>query len=101
MFNSGEDEYVEVEGIELSESILVLEIGEKLDLDVSVSPETALQDVEWISGDVLVATVDNNGLVEAVGEGETVITAISVDNPDISAGSLVFVSTETEYEETE
>lgn len=43
-------------------------------LNVTVSPGTAKQDVEWSSDDDLTVTVDEDGTVTAIKEGEATIT---------------------------
>ena len=59
------------------------EIGQTLQLMVSVSDanENAIAEpaVKWMSGDENVATVDEDGLVEAVGNGMAEVTAASGD----------------------
>ena len=55
-----------------------LQIGEKTQLSASVQPEKAsIKNIIWYSPDESVATVDENGVVTAVGEGEVQIIAIS------------------------
>ena len=55
--------------------------GEKTVLSAKILPEDATDKRigEWISSDPLVATVDINGTVKAIGPGMTVITAMSFD----------------------
>lgn len=64
-----------------------LKRGETLQLTATITPANANQSVTWSSSDDGVATVDENGMVTAVGEaGNTVtITATSVANPAITA----------------
>ncbi len=61
----------------------LIEIGQTLQLMVSVSDanENAIAEpaVTWMSGDENVVTVDEDGLVEAVGNGMTEVTAASGD----------------------
>ncbi len=54
-----------------------LGIGRTQSLGVVCNPENTTDDinVEWISSDIKVATVDKNGVVTAVAEGTAVITA--------------------------
>lgn len=67
------------EAMTLEPGSLSLEVGETADLSATVLDEggTAIgyADVSFSSGDASVATVDADGVVEAVGEGETTITA--------------------------
>ncbi len=48
--------------------------------------------VEWTSSDETVATVDEDGLVKATGEGNAAITATSVSNPRVSDSIEVTVA---------
>ena len=59
----------------LSESSLVLDVGETAQLTAAVVPEGTTDGLVWSSADESVATVDANGLVTAVGPGRTVISA--------------------------
>ena len=54
-----------------------LGIGKTQSLGVICNPENTTDDIniEWISSDIKVATVDENGVVTAVAEGTAVITA--------------------------
>ncbi len=79
---SNNDSYVEIApvevpatGVTLSESSLVLDVGETAQLTAAVVPEGTTDKLVWSSADESVATVDANGLVTAVGPGRTVITA--------------------------
>lgn len=87
--------YVEVESITLNvDSYDFEEIGKTFQLVAAVLPEDAsFGDVSFHSGDTSVASVSATGLVTAVGEGETVITAtaggkkyhvtVTVPKPDV------------------
>ena len=69
---------VEVTEVKLSSSKLTLEIGESETLTATVLPENATdKSVSWTSDDEEIATVDSNGKVTAIAEGETVITVTS------------------------
>lgn len=46
----------------------------------------------WTSSDESVATVDENGLVTALAEGETTITAVLEQNPDYSMSAVLAVT---------
>ena len=55
-------------------------IGETFQLVASVMPEDATDiSIEWSSSDGTVATVDQNGLVTAVGNGTATITVVTAD----------------------
>ncbi|MBQ3766029.1 MAG: Ig-like domain-containing protein, partial [Bacteroidales bacterium] len=67
---------VRVESVTLSQSSAELEIGKTLQLNVTVSPSTATRkDITWSSTKSSVASVSSSGLVTAVSEGTTTITA--------------------------
>jgi uncharacterized protein YjdB len=70
--------------VQVSASELVLtEIGETAELSATVHDEEGVEiegaQVTWSSSDESVATVDEDGVVEAVGEGTAIITAESGD----------------------
>lgn len=67
-------------GIILDRNKLNLEVGGTFRLEATVIPYNAKnKQVTWSSGNTGAATVDNNGLVTAVGEGMAIITATTVD----------------------
>jgi uncharacterized protein YjdB len=68
-----------------------LEIGEKLSLTKTVSPEAANQSVRWISSNTKVASVNKNGLVSAIGVGTANITVISRQDSTKSATTTIKV----------
>ena len=47
--------------------------------------------LDWTSSNVLVATVDENGIVTALGDGDTVITVSVKDHTDLTATCEVTV----------
>lgn len=67
-------------GVELPETPLVLATGETATAETSYTydgetPENAQPEVVYTSGDAAIATVDENGVITGVAEGETTITA--------------------------
>lgn len=67
-------------GVELPETPLVLATGETATAETSYTydgetPENAQPEVVYTSGDATIATVDENGVITGVAEGETTITA--------------------------
>lgn len=71
---------IHVTGIEVENSEVSLKVGEQSTINVTVSPEDATDArVTYVSADSSIAVVDSNGVISAVGEGETVITVTSVD----------------------
>ena len=69
-------EVIEVEGITLSQTSLLLGEGATATLTATVTPENATdKTVTWSSSDESVATVSGDGLVTGVKEGKAVVTA--------------------------
>lgn len=67
-------------GVTLPETPLVLATGETATAETSYTydgetPENAQPEVVYTSGDAAIATVDENGVITGVAEGETTITA--------------------------
>ncbi len=65
---------IHAETIELNKSEATIENGKTLELTATISPEEHSDKVEWSSDNEEVATVDQNGLVTAVGAGTATIT---------------------------
>lgn len=66
------------ESVKMHSKAQTLQIGEQTQLSASVQPEKAsIKNIIWYSPDESVATVDENGVVTAVGEGEVQIIAVS------------------------
>lgn len=77
----------------LNKNTLSLGIDEDATLEATVTPSAASQDVEWMTSDETIATVDANGKVVGVGPGKADITAKTLDGTDIvSAACEVTVS---------
>ena len=71
---------VRVSAIELSESDKKLNVGKSFTITATVKPDNAWnRTVTWSSSDPSIATVDENGTVTAIAEGEAIITAESAD----------------------
>ena len=67
---------VPVTGIKLDKSTADMKTGATLQLTATIEPENATsKNVEWTSSDAETATVDQNGLVNAVKAGTVTITA--------------------------
>ena len=66
---------VPAESVTLNKTALTLEIGDTATLTATVEPADATdKTVTWESSDETVATVDENGVVTAVGRGEATVT---------------------------
>ncbi len=69
-----------VTGISISSRQESIAVGESLQLEGNVLPKTATnQNVSWVSSDETVVTVDETGLVTAVGAGQADVTVTSED----------------------
>ena len=71
-----------VEGVTITPATVELAEGQTVQLSASVSPAGAPQEVEWVSSDKNIATVDENGLVTAVAAGTAKIAARSTEYHD-------------------
>lgn len=70
-----------VEGVTIDPAEVALYVGDTAQLSAVVLPEDATdKTVTWKSDDEAVATVDENGLVTAVGAGEAIITVTTNDH---------------------
>ena len=73
---------VPAEGISVNEeeSVSEIEYGHTGSIKIIFSPsDTTNQNVTWTSSDETIATVDENGVITAIGEGPVTITATSED----------------------
>ena len=69
--------------------------GETIKINASVGPSTAPnKTIKWSSSNNDVATVDDNGNVEAISTGKAIITATSEGNPNISKQVAINVEKE-------
>ena len=85
-----------VTSITLSETSLSLKPGDTHSLTATILPEDAdNKTVAWKSSDESVATVNENGLVTAIGGGNCVITCLATDGSGVKAECLVTVSSGT------
>lgn len=69
-----------VTGVTLDKESIILPVGKNQTLVATVTPENATdKSVTWSSSNTSVATVDQNGKVTALAEGEATITATTKD----------------------
>ena len=89
---------IQVEKITLNNTSLLLDVGKSKEIIATVLPENATEKtVQWKSDNPEIATV-NNGVVNAVAAGTTIVTAtsgtvsekctVTVNNPIIAANKL-------------
>lgn len=83
---------IHVNSINLDYTKLLLQTNQEKVLKAIVLPEDATnQEIVWTSENPSIATVDKNGVVKAVAEGQTIIIATTVDGNQ-SASCVVEVS---------
>ena len=71
---------VPVESVSMSKRSAKLGVGDTLALKIKTDPSDAtIQTAQWFTEDASVATVDENGVVTAVGSGVTKVYALSDD----------------------
>lgn len=87
-FLISENDIPKTESITLDKNNLELLEGSSEKLTATVTPDSA--NVIWTSSDESIATVDQNGNVTAISEGQAIITA-KIENTDIAATSTVIV----------
>ena len=73
LFTSCNDK--EVTGITLSETTLIMQLGEQQYLTATIEPKKADQSVLWVSSNINVVSVDDNGVISAQAFGDATITA--------------------------
>ena len=76
-------------------SVTEIEAGKTLQLTAVVTPDKASQEVTWTTSNADVATVDANGLVTAVAQGNVTITATSKVNADVSKTFALVINPQT------
>jgi len=82
---------IHVEKVTLNKSTLSIKQGKSTSITATISPSTASnKNITWTSSNNDVATV-KNGLIKGISQGETVITAKSVDG-GISASCNVIIT---------
>jgi len=85
-----------VESVTVTPASASLYTGNTAQLSAEVLPVTAAdRSVTWTSSSTAVATVNDSGLVTAVGPGTATITAASVATPDVKGTATVTVSAAT------
>ena len=82
---------IEIESLTASPEKTELFLNETASTTVSIYPDNAEnKTLTWYSRDESVATVDNNGIISAIGEGSTVITAKAAN--DVSTSFEIIVN---------
>lgn len=84
---------VSKQSISLDNTSINLEVNDSKQLTATTTPEAA--QVNWSSSDESVATVDSNGKVTGVKEGQATITATINDGSNVSAACTVTIVPKT------
>jgi len=93
------DKVVKVTGIKLDQTILNLKYGTSSKLTATITPSNATnKNIEWISSDPNLVTVDNKGNLKVVGNtnGEVTITAKTKDGKCSASAKIIIEKVETE-----
>ena len=70
-----------------------VKVGRTIQLKPEFTPaDTTQRGVKWESSDRIIATVDQNGRVKGLAEGDVRITVTSTENPDVTATCTVTVT---------
>lgn len=93
------DSGVKVTGVTLDKTTANLEIGKVMVLEARIRPANAAdKNVEWSSSKADIASIDENGVVSALKEGQSIITVKTVDG-GYTASCLVTVTDKPEDNE--
>lgn len=87
--------YVAIEDIQINKDEFVLKEGSTLELDYTLNPEDATENVTFVSTDEDVATVDENGVVTGISTGSC---EIKMMNPRETVQSFAKVFVESDLE---
>ncbi|MGD1945197.1 MAG: PKD domain-containing protein [Croceivirga sp.] len=83
---------VSVTGVSVSPTSSTIAIAETVDLIEEIAPLDATnQNVGWSTSDVNIATVDTNGVVTGVSQGEVTVTVTTEDGGFIATSTIVVV----------
>lgn len=75
---------VPTESITLNKTAVNIGVSQKYELVATVTPDAALQNLNWSSSDKYIATVDQNGVVTGKRTGTVTITAKSWDGKKVT-----------------
>ena len=87
----GDDETIFIEGIILEETSVELRVGETYKIEYDVWPHGAYPEVSFDSHNAAIATVTNDGLIEAKSVGNTSITLTSIEDTSVTTNFGVTV----------
>ena len=91
--SNGDEEDIKISSLSMNQSNASIKTGETLQLSAAINPDNATnQKLTWTSDNSSVATVDQNGLVVAVGVGKTTIRVKAQDGSGAEALCVVEVT---------
>lgn len=85
--------------VSLSEDSLVMTVGETLDLDYTVEPRIVVT-AKWTTSSDSIVTVDQNGIIEAVGTGNAKVTVEATDEYGNTQSDAVNISVTDEIRQS-
>lgn len=91
--------YSDVESVTVLPKTNNLEVGATRQLNSTVEPSTAKQDLSYSTNDEGIATIDASGLVTAISEGETTITVTAEGKTDTATVNVTEPEPEPDPEE--
>lgn len=95
-------DYISVTSVSLSTNLLSLNKGSTTSIEYTVLPANATnKTVTWNSSRSDIVTVDTEGNIEAISEGECTITLTSNDNPSAIASCTITVNASPSTEPTD
>lgn len=68
-----------VTSVSIKGAVKEMKVSEEITLKATASPKSAAQTITWKTSNKKIATVDQNGVVKAVGKGKVNITATATD----------------------
>lgn len=93
---------IKVDSVTVSPKSNNLEVGKTRQLNVTIEPSNATnQDTSYTSSDDGIATVNNDGLVTAIGEGEATITVMADGKSDTATVNVTEPEPEPDPEESD
>lgn len=91
---------IQVTEILLDQNEIYMHIGETTQIRAVAKPQDANnKEITYASEDMDIATIDENGIIQAISQGTTSIIIASVENPDIKAECIVNIVRELEDSE--
>jgi uncharacterized protein YjdB len=95
-----EKNVTEVTGVSIDKTEFTLKVGEQFAITATVTPDNATnKNVTWTSSDETIATINENGVVAAVAEGETVVTVTTEDGEFTAECKVTVTGDETGFDE--